>query len=88
LKSFEKTALAGKDCVHIEVAYGGMLDPRGSRISVQYLFPEIKSGRLLIEFSAPAYKLKSYRPQFNAVLKSFRFDNGTTEDGTAQESEK
>jgi hypothetical protein len=81
LNFFEKTTLDGKDCTHLEVVYGGMLDPRGSRMSEQYLFPAIKNCRLLIEFSAPADKFESYRPQFNAVLQSFKFDSGTEEAG-------
>lgn len=74
LKTFEKVNLDDKECMFIKVAYGGMMDPRGSRISEQYLLTVKKGSDLTINFSGPANKFESHRPQFNAVLKSFKFD--------------
>jgi hypothetical protein len=71
LQLFEKIKLDGQDCTHIKVSFGGMLDPMGKRVSEQY-FLMVKQSDLVINFSTPADKFETYRPQFDAVLKSFK----------------
>jgi len=88
LKSFEKIKLADKDCTYIRVAFGGMLDPLGSRIGEQYFLAVNKGSGFIINFSAPADKFESYRPQFNTVLQSFKFDQETVEQETAACNER
>ncbi|MDR1483966.1 MAG: hypothetical protein LBT09_03985 [Planctomycetaceae bacterium] len=74
LKLFEKIKIDGQECTHIKVAYGGMFDARGNRISEQY-FLAVKGSDLMINFSAPANKFETYRPQFIAILNSFKIEN-------------
>jgi hypothetical protein len=74
LKLFEKIKIDGQECTHIKVAYGGMFDARGSRVSEQY-FLAVKGSDLMINFSAPANKFETYRPQFIAILNSFKIEN-------------
>jgi hypothetical protein len=69
LKFFEKIKLDNQDCVHIKIAFGGMFDPRGNRISEQYILKN-----LMINFSAPAKEFETYRPQFMAILNTFKID--------------
>jgi hypothetical protein len=74
LQLFEKIKLDGQDCTHIKVNFGGgMLDTIGNRVSEQYIL-NVKSSDLIINFSAPANKFKTVRPQFEEVLKSFKID--------------
>lgn len=79
IKSFEKVNLDGKECSFVKIAFGGMMDPRGSRVSEQYLTTVKRGSDLSINFSGPAKEFEKYRPQFNAVLKSFKFDKETAE---------
>jgi hypothetical protein len=74
LELFEKIKLDNQDCIHIKVAFKGLFDPRGDRVSEQY-FLEVKQHDLMINFSAPADKFETYRPQFIAILNSFKIDN-------------
>jgi hypothetical protein len=74
LKLFEKIKLDGQDCTHVKVAFGGMFDARGNRISEQY-FLAVKGSDLIINFSAPANKFETYRPQFIAILNSFKIED-------------
>jgi hypothetical protein len=76
LKLFENIKLDGQDCIHFKVAFGGMFDPRGNRVSEQY-FSALKQRHsdLIINFSAPSKEFETYRPQFLAILNSFKIDN-------------
>ncbi|GHT38523.1 hypothetical protein FACS189427_12680 [Planctomycetales bacterium] len=74
LQLFEKIKLDGQDCTHIKVSFGGMLDPMGKRVSEQY-FLMVKQSDLVINYSAPADKFETFRPQFDAILKSFKIEN-------------
>jgi hypothetical protein len=67
LELFEKTKLDNQDCIHIKVAFKGLFEPRGDRVSEQYILKD-----LIIYFSAPANKFETYRPQFIAILNSFK----------------
>ncbi|MDR2115648.1 MAG: hypothetical protein LBP87_04625 [Planctomycetaceae bacterium] len=72
LKLFEKIKIDNQDCLHIRVSFGGVFGI-DSRVSEQY-FLALKQGDLTINFSAPANKFETYRPQFTAILNSFKID--------------
>ncbi|MDR3198765.1 MAG: hypothetical protein LBU34_12930 [Planctomycetaceae bacterium] len=80
LKLFEKIKLDNQDCIHFKVAFGGMFDPRGYRVSEQYLLVlKQRHSDLIINFSAPSKEFETYRPQFQAILNSFKIDNSVSE---------
>ena len=86
LQFFEKIKLDGKNCTYVRSSGGDMM-MGNSRIAEAY-FLTLKDGTGIgISFSGPPNKIETYRPQFNAVLKSFKFESGTVEE-TSQEPEE
>ena len=78
LQFFEKIKLAGKDCTYVRSSGGGMM--MGDKRIAEGYFLTLKDGTGIgISFFGPSDKIETYRPQFNAVLKSFKFDTETGE---------